>query len=134
MLLWILHRHFIPCSKMSSAAKEVFGTIDYLVFAGMLVISSGIGIWYAYTDRKKSSTQEFLLGGRSLSIFPVSMSILSSFISAISLLGIPSEVYRFGTQYAIKIVGLCFVIPTTAYLFLPVYYNLRLTSAYEVCN
>lgn len=117
---------------MSSVIKEVFGTVDYLVFAGMLVVSAAIGMWYAYADRKKNNTQEFLMGGRSLSVFPVAMSILSSFISAISLLGTPSEVYRYGTQYAIKLLAMCLMIPTTAYLYLPVYYNLGLTSAYEV--
>lgn len=119
---------------MADVVKEVFGIVDYLVFAAVLVISAAIGIWYAYVDRKKTSTQEFLMGGRSLSIFPVAMSILASFISAISLLGTPSEVYRYGTQYVIKIIGLCCMIPTTAYLYLPVYYNLGLTSAYEVCT
>ena len=117
---------------MSSVIKETFGTADYLVFAGMLVISAAIGIWYAYADRKKNNTQEFLLGGRSLSVFPVAMSILSSFISAISLLGTPSEVYRYGTQYTIKLLGFCLMIPTTAYFYLPVYHKLGLTSAYEV--
>ncbi|XP_035227704.1 sodium-coupled monocarboxylate transporter 2-like [Stegodyphus dumicola] len=116
---------------MASVMKDVFGTVDYVVFAAMLAISAGIGIWYAIVDRKKSDTQEFLMGGRSLSIFPVAMSVLASFMSAITLLGTPAEVYRYGTQYIIINVAFCLVVPSTAYLYLPVFYNLGVTSAYE---
>lgn len=117
---------------MPIATKELFGVVDYLVFFGVLVVSAAIGIWCAYKDRKSNNTQEFLFGGRSLSVFPVAMSILSSFISAIYLLGTPSEIYQYGTQFTILMLGMCATLPTTAYLYLPVYYNLGIKSAYEV--
>ncbi|GIY33833.1 sodium-coupled monocarboxylate transporter 1 [Caerostris darwini] len=113
------------------AVKDVFGLVDYLVFALMLLFSAGVGVWYAIADRKKANTQEFLMGGRSLSVFPVAMSVLASFMSAITLLGTPAEVYRFGTQYMIINIAFCMVVPVTAYLYLPVFYNLGVTSAYE---
>lgn len=117
---------------MAYEVKDVFGITDYVVFAVMLGISAAIGIFYAIKDRKKGDTQEFLMGGRSLSVFPVAMSVLASFMSAITLLGTPSEVYRYGTQYVMLNVAFCLVVPSTAYLYLPVFYNLRITSAYEV--
>ncbi|GIX67593.1 sodium-coupled monocarboxylate transporter 2 [Caerostris darwini] len=113
------------------AIKDVFGVVDYVVFSLMLLISAGVGVWYAIADRKKTSTQDFLLGNRSLGVFPVAMSVLASCMSAITLLGTPAEVYRFGTQYIMILVAFCLVIPATAYLYLPVFYNLGLTSAYE---
>ncbi|GIY42720.1 hypothetical protein CEXT_411731 [Caerostris extrusa] len=64
----------------------------------------------------------------------VAMSVLASCMSAITLLGTPAEVYRFGTQYIMILVAFCLVIPATAYLYLPVFYNLGLTSAYETCS
>ncbi|GFY69766.1 sodium-coupled monocarboxylate transporter 2 [Trichonephila inaurata madagascariensis] len=100
----------------------------------MLLFSAGVGVWYAIKDRKKTDTQEFLMGGRSLSVFPVAMSVLASFMSAITLLGTPAEVYRFGTQYIIINIAFCLVVPVTAYLYLPVFYNLGVTSAYEVIS
>lgn len=111
--------------------KDVFGTVDYVVFAIMLAISAGIGVWYAIADRKKSNTQEFLMGGRSMSVLPVAISVLASFMSAITLLGTPSEVYEYGTEYIMVTLSFCLVVPTTAYLYLPVFFNLGLTSAYE---
>lgn len=116
---------------MAEIIKGVFGIVDYIVFAIMLIISAGIGVFYAFADRKKSDTQEFLMGGRSLSVFPVAMSVLASFMSAITLLGTPAEVYKYGTQYFMINVAFCVVVPITAYLYLPVFYDLGITSAYE---
>jgi sodium-coupled monocarboxylate transporter 8/12 len=53
---------------------------------------AGIGLFYAIRDRNQNSEKEFLLAGRNLSVFPVALSLLSSFISAITLLGTPAEV------------------------------------------
>lgn len=63
-----------------------FSWLDYVVFGGMLVLSLAIGIFYAIRSRKKAN-DEFLLGSRSLSCFPVSMSLVASYISAILVLG-----------------------------------------------
>ena len=45
-----------------------FSIYDYLVFGLMLILSAFIGIYYAYTDRNKQTTSEFLLGGRNLKV------------------------------------------------------------------
>ncbi|XP_022250400.1 sodium-coupled monocarboxylate transporter 1-like [Limulus polyphemus] len=120
-------------SSESSPAELVsrFGTPDYVVFAGMLTVSAAIGIYYACSGSKQSTTKEFLMGNRSMSVFPVSMSVLASFMSAITLLGTPAEVYQYGTQYWMIIISYFFVIPMSAHLYLPIFYNLGLTSAYE---
>ncbi|XP_067122328.1 sodium-coupled monocarboxylate transporter 1-like [Centruroides vittatus] len=111
--------------------KDLFHVADYAVFAVMLAISAFIGIYYACSGSKQKTTDEFLMGGRSLSVFPVSMSILASFMSAITLLGTPAEIYQYGTQYWIINLAFIIVMPATAYCYLPVYYNLNITSAYE---
>lgn len=98
----------------------------------MLVVSTAIGVYCAFVGTKKVSTDEFLMGGRQLSAFPVALSILASFMSAITLLGTASEVYLAGTQYVVICVSYCFVIPATAYFYMPVFHHLQLTSAYEV--
>ncbi|KAH6938034.1 hypothetical protein HPB50_006529 [Hyalomma asiaticum] len=97
----------------------------------MLLVSAAIGVYYAFVGTKKVSTDEFLMGGRQLTAFPVALSILASFMSAITLLGTASEMYLAGTQYILICVSYCFVIPTTAYFYMPVFHQLQLTSAYE---
>lgn len=41
-----------------------FGPWDYVVFAGMLSVSAIIGLYYACSGGKQSTTSEFLLGNR----------------------------------------------------------------------
>ncbi|CAI9574473.1 unnamed protein product [Staurois parvus] len=108
-----------------------FTTVDYIIFALLLVLSSAIGLYYALSGGKQRTTQEFLLANRNMGFFPVALSLLATFQSAVAILGVPSEMYRFGTEYwflgCSYVLGL--LIP--AYIFIPVFYRLRLTSTYE---
>ena len=109
-----------------------FGWADYLVFVLMLVASAAIGIYYACVSRKTKTTDEFLMAGRNMGTFPVAMSLLASFQSAITLLGTPGEIYRFGTMYWLVCFAIFLAMPATSYLYMPIFYNLQCTSAYEV--
>jgi Na+/proline symporter len=55
-----------------------------------------------------------------------------SFMSAITLLGTPAEVYQFGTMYWLIVLAFFLVVPATNYLYMPIFYQLQVTSAYEV--
>lgn len=57
---------------------------------------------------------------------------MASFMSAITLLGVSNENYQFGTQFVIINLSYGIATPFAVYLFLPIFYNLRATSAYEV--
>nr|CAD7452227.1 unnamed protein product [Timema tahoe] len=104
---------------------------DYLVLASMLIISSGIGLFYGFFGPKHKTASDFLLGGSSMGTFPMAMSLAASFITAIELLGNPVEMYNHGTQFWMTCVAFFLVAPITSYLYLPVYHDLQLTSAYE---
>jgi Na+/proline symporter len=54
-------------------------------------------------------------------------------MSAVTLLGVSNENYQFGTQFVVINVSYGLATPICAYLFLPVFYNMGVTSAYEVC-
>lgn len=118
-------------SPETSLLVNRFTIWDYLVFSGMLCVSAGIGIYYAFFGRKNATPDEFLMGSRNLRVAPVALSILASFMSAITLLGTATEMYVYGTQYLLIILSYCFVIPATAYLYMPIFYKLQVTSAYE---
>jgi len=55
-----------------------------------------------------------------------------SYISGISLLGIPTEVYVYGIQYAYIIGGFLVMTVVMSRVYLPVFHGLNLTSTYEV--
>ena len=54
-------------------------------------------------------------------------------MSAITLLGTPAEVYQNGTQYWLIGFSYFLVMPAAAYLYMPIFFDLRVISAYEVC-
>ena len=66
--------------------------------------------------------------------FPVALSMMASFLSAIFVLGTPAEIYTFGTVYFYLAISYYTGLPIAAYFYLPVYHKLKLTSAYEVSN
>jgi hypothetical protein len=60
------------------------------------------------------------------------ITLLCSYVSSITLLGHPVEIYLFGTQ--LMVVLICYIPLTWSlmYLYVPFYFNLQLTSVYEV--
>ena len=42
--------------------SDHFGAVDYVVFIAMLMISTVIGLFYAWKDRKSTNEDEFLRG------------------------------------------------------------------------
>lgn len=118
--------------SFQTGQKNAFHVVDYILFAGLLLCSAGIGLFYAIKDRRKSNTKEFLLAGGNMNPIPVSLSLLASFMSAITLLGTPAEMYNYTTIYWWIGLGYFFVILGAAHVYMPVFYRLRVTSSYEV--
>ncbi|XP_066490584.1 sodium-coupled monocarboxylate transporter 1-like [Tiliqua scincoides] len=108
-----------------------FHAWDYVVFAAMLLISAAIGIYYAFAGGGQKTAKDFLMGGRSMSALPVALSLTASFMSAVTVLGTPAEVYRFGARFALFALTYTLVIVLSAEVFLPVFYRLGITSTYE---
>jgi len=55
-----------------------------------------------------------------------------SHFSGITLLGVPAEVFYYGTVYWLVNVSSVVVALLVNYIYLPVFYSLQLTSSYEV--
>ncbi|CAF0921410.1 unnamed protein product [Brachionus calyciflorus] len=111
--------------------QSKFSYFDYGLFFLMLLFSAFIGFYYACKDRHKKTVDRVLLGGRKLKIFPVAMSIMASFTSAISILGFANEMYQFGSMYLLIGVSYFITQPFAAFFYVPFFHRLRITSAYE---
>ncbi|GFN78276.1 sodium-coupled monocarboxylate transporter 1 [Plakobranchus ocellatus] len=108
-----------------------FGAADYVLLGIMLVGSMAIGLYFASFGTGQQSKLEYLLGGRRLTALPVCLSLFATFQSAISLLGIPTEVYSYGTMYVYTTVGTILSYVLALFTTIPLMYPLRLTSVYE---
>ncbi|XP_030070517.1 sodium-coupled monocarboxylate transporter 1 isoform X2 [Microcaecilia unicolor] len=120
------------CWMMSSPRVVGSFTVwDYVVFAGMLLISATIGVYYAFAGGGQKTSKDFLMGGRSMTAVPVALSLAVSFISAITVLAVPAEIYRFGAMFSVFAISYTFVVIISSELYLPVFYKLGITSSYE---
>ncbi|XP_034277024.1 sodium-dependent multivitamin transporter [Pantherophis guttatus] len=108
-----------------------FTVADYAIFVLLLVFSAGIGLFYALSGGKQRTVQEFLLANRSMSFLPLAFSLLATFQSAVAILGVPAEIYRFGTEYWFLGCSYFLGLLIPAHVFIPIFYRLRLTSTYE---
>ncbi|XP_036597907.1 sodium-coupled monocarboxylate transporter 1-like [Trichosurus vulpecula] len=108
-----------------------FSVWDYVVFLAMLLVSATVGMYYAWKEKGKQTDAEFLLAGRQMSGIPVSLSLTASFMSAVTVLGTPAEVYRFGAMFSLFFISYTLVIVLTSEIYMPVFYRLRISSTYE---
>ncbi|XP_048832141.1 sodium/iodide cotransporter isoform X1 [Brienomyrus brachyistius] len=113
----------------STATRLSFTLADYAVFSAMLLISMAIGLFLAlkkYAGEPK--VDDFFTGGQKMSAVPVGLSLCASFMSAVQVLGVPSETYRYGLKFLYMCLGQSLSSLTTALVFVPVFYKLRITS------
>ncbi|CAN8021542.1 unnamed protein product, partial [Ixodes persulcatus] len=110
---------------------NVFGAVDYAVFTVMLLVSALIGVYYRFTGDRQRTAREYLVANKNMSVVPVSFSLMASFMSAVTLLGVPSENYFYGTQFLLINVAYIFGTPLAAFVFLPVFYKMQIVSVYE---
>uniref|UniRef100_K7DZK7 Solute carrier family 5 member 8 n=1 Tax=Monodelphis domestica TaxID=13616 RepID=K7DZK7_MONDO len=110
--------------------RDIFTGWDYLVFAFPLVFLAIVGIYFALTEHYESD-ENFLLAGRQMTGYPVSMSLIVSFLSSVTMLSLPVEVYLYGAKFFNLVFGYAVVTFISGELFLPLFYRLDITSTYE---
>ncbi|XP_039279382.1 putative sodium-dependent multivitamin transporter [Nilaparvata lugens] len=116
---------------MNNFTKQTLGLADYSVCLITLLISTGIGVFFSFTGGKQKTNKEYLLADKKQPLFSVAVSLMASFISSITMLGIPPEFYARGTQFALIDLGYVLLAPVAAHLYIPVFFKLQATSAYE---
>ena len=116
---------------MMETSEDMLSFWDYFVFGLTLALSSAVGIYYYFSGGRQKTNREYLLGDSNMNVWVVSVSLMASFMSAITLLGVPAEVYSFGCIFFYINISYIIGTPICAFFFLPVFYNLRCTSAYE---
>ncbi|XP_066910778.1 sodium-coupled monocarboxylate transporter 2-like [Clytia hemisphaerica] len=115
---------------MSAIQLEVW---DYIIFGLMLLLSSVIGLYHGYQSNKnkRDSKDDYLLAGQSISWFPLFISLVASYLSAIALLGIPSEIYTYGGMYIVIMMSYPLFIFQCLVIYAPIFRRSKVTSANE---
>ncbi|BFY97780.1 hypothetical protein BsWGS_00820 [Bradybaena similaris] len=118
-------------AETTAVGQVYMGAVDYVMMGLMLLVSMGIGVFFAISGRNNSTKDEYFLGGRRLRTLPVCLSLFATFASAISLLGIPAEVYTYGTMVVYSQVGIVIAYLIGTVTIVPLVHPLKVTSVYE---
>ncbi len=102
--------------------------LDWIIMLGTLFGIVAYGVW---KTRKVDSVQSYLLGDRDLPWWTIGLSIMATQASAITFLSTPGQAYESGMGFAQFYFGLPLAMVILAIFFLPIYYRLKVYTAYE---
>lgn len=102
--------------------------LDYAAIVAYLVLTFGIAVWFS---RRQKSTEDFFVGGRRMPFIAIGLSILATLFSTISYLGVPGEMIKRGVGMFLGQLSLPLSALVVAFVWIPFFMKLRLTSAYE---
>ena len=103
-------------------------TLDWAV---MLFTLLGIVIYGVWKTRKTDNAEDHLRGKRELKWWTIGLSIMATQASAITFLSTPGLAYEDGMGFAQFYFGLPVAMVIIAIFFLPIYYKLKVYTAYE---
>ncbi len=101
---------------------------DWIVLALAL---GGVVVYGMWRSRNIDSSENFLAGKRDLPWWSIGLSIMATQASAITFLSTPGQGFSDGMQFVQFYFGMPIAMVFLAVFVLPVYYKLRVTTAYE---
>jgi len=102
--------------------------MDWIVIGIYLLGLVAMGFYFA---RREHTTDDFFLAGRRIPWWAAGISIFATGLSAITFMAIPAKAYATDWVYFVQSIGIVVVAVLVAWLFLPFYRRLRITTAYE---
>ncbi len=84
----------IPGTSTSMAAE--FHSLDWIVLAGYMLAMILLGASF-YKGQK--TAKDYFLAGRSMTWFPVGLSLTATIFSAISYMAVPSAIQKYGVIF-----------------------------------
>jgi len=103
-------------------------TLDWLILGGTLAYIIGYGVWKTHGIR---TTEDYLLGKRDLKWYTIGLSIIATQASAITFLSTPGQAFEEGMGFAQFYFGMPIAMVILAAFFIPVFYRLKVYTAYE---
>ena len=102
--------------------------LDWMVLMGTLVLIVAYGTW---KTRKNNNLQSYLKGNNSENWATIGLSIMATQASAITFLSTPGQAYESGMGFVQFYFGLPLAMIIISIFFLPVYYRLKVYTAYQ---
>ena len=107
-----------------------FSNLDWVIFISYFVVMGATG-WY-FSRRTVANTQDYFLGGNSMPIWLVAISVLATAQSAATFLGGPDQGYRSDLTYLATNIGTILAAVFVAKVMIPRFYAMKVTTVYEL--
>lgn len=102
--------------------------LDWIV---LLTTVLGLVLYGLWTAHHHQSVNDYMRGGRNLKWGTIGLSVMATQASAITFLSIPGQGYENGLSFVQNYLGLPIAIVIISAFFIPLYYRLRVITAYE---
>src|SRR5687768_6048444 len=102
--------------------------IDYGLLVLYLAVMVAIGVYFS---GQQHSSKDFFLAGRSMSWFPLGLSLMATLISALTYTGLPGQAYYVGLKVLVMPLAVWIALPVIVAWVVPIYRGLGLYSIYE---
>jgi Na+/proline symporter len=102
--------------------------LDWVVLLGTTALIIGVGVWKSRGGRSAAS---YLRGDYEQRWTTIGLSVMATQASAITFLSTPGQGYEDGMRFVQFYFGLPIAMVVISAVFVPIYYRLRVTTAYE---
>jgi len=102
--------------------------LDWGILAGTLLVIVLYGVW---KNRNAKNMRTYLMGERDLPWWTIGLSVMATQASAITFLSTPGQAYADGMRFAQFYFGLPIAMVILCVFVLPIYYRLKVYTAYE---
>lgn len=103
-------------------------SIDWIVLFGTLLTIVGYGVYKTYGVKDMDS---YIRGNKNMNWWTIGLSIMATQASAITFLSTPGQAYDDGMRFIQFYFGLPLAMIILSVTFLPIYYKLKVYTAYE---
>ena len=103
-------------------------TVDLIVLFGTLAFIVGYG---SYKTRGSRNIEGYFLGNNSMKWGTIGISVMATQASAITFLSTPGQAYADGMAFVQNYFGLPIALIIISAVFIPIYYKLKVFTAYE---
>lgn len=103
-------------------------SIDLIVLFGTLAFIVCYGVW---KTRGQKDIEGYLLGSNSMKWGTIGLSVMATQASAITFISTPGQAYESGMGFIQNYFGLPIALIVVSAVFIPIYYRLKVYTAYE---
>ena len=105
--------------------------MTFIDWAVLVVTTLFIVLWGIWKHRSARTAAGYLKGDQSLNWPTIGLSVMATQASAITFLSVPGQAYEDGLRFVQFYFGLPIAMVVIAAVFIPIYYRLKVFTAYE---